>query len=271
MQADSFFPDNYRRYLTENYEARSLRNPSYSLRAYARDLDIAVSTLTEVLKGKYGLSKARVSSLAKSLSLSAEQSQHFADLVRQEHARDPQERAAAKARIQARLHRTTQTMTLDGFKIISDWYHLAILELITLKGFKNDPVWMAKRLGLPELTVKEALERLLRLELIEESKGHLRATDDFSHIGNDTPSQAIRKFHKQILEKALAAIESQSVQERENSSTIFAIAKKDLPEAKKKLSQFRREFAALYSEGKSKDEVYCLSLQFFNLLTSKES
>ncbi len=266
MQETSFFPDNYRRYFTEAYENRSLRNPSYSLRALARDLGMGVSTLNELLKGKYGISKRRIEQVAQALELSAGQAEHFADLVAKEHARNPQDREAAARRVQERLQSSVQSITLDGFRAISDWHHLALLELISLPNFTNDTAWMSQRLGVSELTIVEALDRLERLALIERLKGGIRLTEDFSAIGTDTPSQAIRKFHRQILEKALVALETQTIEERESSSTVFAINKEDLPKAKKKLLQFRREFSRLLSTSPKKNNVYCLSIQFFNLL-----
>lgn len=269
MQETTFFPDNYRRYFTETFESRSMRNPSYSLRAFARDLDIGTSTLTEVLQGKYGLSKGRIEKVAKALQLSSDQTEHFSDLIARDHGRSEKDREEAALRIQLRLRHSIQTITLDGFKVISDWYHLALLELISLPSFKNDTEWMAKRLGLPELTIVEAIDRLERLELIEKTKTGILLTDDFTSIGNNTPSQAIRKFHSQILQKALTALEAQSVDERENSSTVFAINQEDLPEAKKKLLKFRREFSGLLSKNPNKNNVYCLSIQFFSLIQSE--
>lgn len=266
MQETTFFPDNYRRYLTETFENRSLRNPSYSLRAFARDLGIGTSTLTELLQGKYGLSKGRIEKVAKALQLSIDQTEHFSDLVIRDHARSLQEREEAALRVQTRLKQSIQTITLDGFKVISDWYHLTLLELISLPGFQNDPTWIAKSLGLPELTVIEALDRLMRLDLIEKTDNGFLLTDDFSAIGNDTPSQAIRKFHSQILEKALIALQTHPMEKRENSSTVFAINLEDLPQAKKKLLQFRKEFSGLLSKSPDKNDVYCLSMQFFSLI-----
>lgn len=266
MNEANFYPDNYRKYLTENFESRSLRNPSYSLRAYARDLGIGTSTLTEVLKGKYGLSKARIETIVNSLQLTSSQAEHFSDLVTRDHSRNLLDREEAISRIQSRLKQTTESVTLDGFRVISDWYHLALLELITLPNSGSDTSKMAKALNLPELTVKEALERLMRLDLVIKKDDGFYPTDDFSAIGDETPSQIIRKFHRQILEKALTALESQSVEKRENSSTVFAINVEDLPAAKKKLLKFRREFSTLLSNNPHKNDVYCLSVQFFSLL-----
>lgn len=271
MNQTSFYPDNYRRYFTETFENRSLRNPSYSMRAFARDLGIGTSTLTEILQGKYGLSKERLATVAKKLNLTNDQTEHFSDLILIDHSRNGSEKAEASLRVSSRLKNSVQTVTLDGFRAISDWYHMAILELIALAQFQNDTLWMSKRLGLPELTISEAINRLERLDLIIKVGDTLQLTDDFSAIGNETPSEVIRKFHRQILEKAITALDIQSTDQRENSSTVFAINKEDLPKAKKKLVQFRREFSTLLSKTPEKNDVYCLSMQFFSLINQEHN
>ncbi len=266
MSETVFYPDNYRRYFIESFENRSLRNPSYSMRAFARDLGLGTSTLSEILQGKYGLSKSKVEIVVKALQLSEKQGEHFLDLVVRDHSRSLKERDEASQRVQERIKGSMQTMTLDSFRTISEWYHLALLELLILPEFKNETGWMARKLNIPEITVHEALERMERLGMIERKGKKILPTDDFSAIGNETPSELIRKFHRQVLEKAIVALDEQTVSERESSSTIFAISKADLPKAKKKLVQFRREFATLLSKSPDKDDVYCLGIQFFSLL-----
>ena len=48
----------------------------------------------------------------------------------------------------------------DVFSYMSDWYHLAILELTFVKGFKSEAKWMSRRLGISEAEVKPAVDRL---------------------------------------------------------------------------------------------------------------
>src|SRR2546430_13739191 len=48
----------YRRVLRKELESRCRTSPRYSLRAFARDLKISPSRLSEILSGKQGLSRA---------------------------------------------------------------------------------------------------------------------------------------------------------------------------------------------------------------------
>lgn len=266
MTEELIYPENYRKYLTEAYEARLQRNPSYSMRAFARDLGMGVSTLSEVLNGKYGLSKKRIAQVAAALQLSTEQCQHFADLVQKEHGRSDHDRGAAQSRVSSRVNFTEHSIPLDSFKLIADWYHLALLELIALPDFIYETAFIAKRLAISERNAIDAVERLERLNLIEKIDGGLRVTDDFSAVGGDTPSQAVRQYHTQLIEKALISLQVTPMAEREMASLVFKINKDDVPEAKKKLIKFRREFSVLLSKSENKNDVYCLGMQFFSVL-----
>ena len=113
--------------------------------------------------------------------------------------------------------------------------------------------------------VTAAVERMKRLELLEEKNGKLTPTDGFTASPDGIPSEAIKKFHAQILEKALTAVREQTVEERDFSSVILAVDKQDLPKAKERIKNFRREFDAEFGKAKKKDEVYCLGVQFFRL------
>ena len=60
----------YLKLIKQVYTERKTRNKKYSLRAFARDLDIPVSSLSELLSGKSGISKERAIKVADKLNLS---------------------------------------------------------------------------------------------------------------------------------------------------------------------------------------------------------
>src|SRR5688572_17118598 len=76
----------------------------------------------------------------------------------------------------------------DAFRVISDWYHYTILELTFVEGFRNDPTWIANKLGITQFEAKEAIARLKRLELLEEISGKLVKTDTHLASSNGVPS-----------------------------------------------------------------------------------
>src|SRR5207253_4966694 len=156
--------------------------------------------LTELIKGKYGLSAKRALEVGDRLSLSDLQCEHFADLFAMEFARSENLRKKARLSVHRRMSQVTQEIQNDAFKAISEWHHLALLELTEMEdhSFETADI-LAARLGLSNDDVVESLRRLQRLELIKEKDHRLMPTGDWTSVGDGRASEAVRKFHKQIL------------------------------------------------------------------------
>lgn len=257
---------NYKTFLKDRLNEKVQANPKYSLRAFARDLEVSPSVLSELLNGKHGLSEKVAKRIAQNLDLSTHEIQIFCDQVVALNSKSLHKKNQAKERIDAlkEMHQKN-SLQLDHFKIISDWYHFAILELTYLEGFKSDTTWIAKKLGITKLEVESAIERLLRIELLEIKNKKYVATEDFTASPDGIPSDAIKKYQRQLIEKALQAQVMQSVENRDITSLLVAINKNDLLEAKKEIKEFRRRFNSKFGTSKKKDSVYCLALQFFEL------
>lgn len=270
MNGQALYYNDYRLYLSEAFQTRRARNPNYSLRAFARDLGLAVSTLAEVQKGKYGLSPSRALEVAAKLNLSKHQSEHFADLIAAQFARTEEQRQMAQAAVEKRIANFVQEVSLDSFKVISEWHHMAFLELMDLEKHHLDKSRYAKKLGVEEKVIEDSLERMARLGLIELTETSVKPTSHFTSVNNNYNSEAIRSFHKQIIEKALYAIERQDNDKREVSSTLFSVKREDFPAARKALLDFRREFASRFGTTENADDICSLNIQFFSVLAAEE-
>lgn len=255
---------NYRTQLRETLEERCQKNPRYSLRAFARDLNISAPRLSRILNRRHGLSVDAARTIAARLDLSRPEQELFCALVESEHGRASISRATAKKRA-SELAATFKSMSIDSFRFISDWYHLAILELTLVEGFKSQPAWIAQQIGITQGEASAAVERLLRMNLLENDQGTLRATGDHFINPLGTPSDAVRKFHAQILSRAQQALEFQTVEEREFSNLIVALDDESLPRVRELIREFTYRINKEVSNCKPKTRIYNLSIQFFGL------
>lgn len=256
----------YRRFLTRELEDRCQRNPRYSLRAYARDLGLQPGKLSEILRGRCGLSGAMASSLSDRLKLNAQEKRHFIALVEAEHARSPLRRQQAREDLKTlEAQHGFSEVDLERFKIISDWQHLAIHELFLTKGFAGTPAAAARKLGLTEAQALDAMERLAAFGLLQIAEG-LWSRVEMS-LGHSTglPSREIRRHHGQLLERAMGALENVSTEERDFSSLTLAIPEEALPRVRDMIKEFRRRLNREMEEARDKDRVYCLNVNFFPL------
>ncbi len=262
----------YREILKDELARRCQSNPRYSLRAFSRDISVSPPRLSEVLTGKKGLSHQAALDIGKQLGLSSQEIQHFTVLVDAQSARSAVARNIAQSKLeQLRFNSKTRHLQLDAFHCVSDWYHFAILQLMQLPSFCHDHVWIAKRLGIQVPLVDGAMERLVRLKLIEnkkvKKKNKYRALQEYTKAPDGVPSSVIRKFHRQVMEKAILALDQHPTSERDFTNLMMPIDASMLEEARSAIRKFRTRFnKQMTTQNKNKvDQVYCLSIQFFNL------
>lgn len=264
----------YADFLKQRLQERISANPRYSLRAFARDLGLNASKLSEVLNRKQGLSAESARRICRKLSLSPSETEYFCKLVEASDARSKRARLAAQAQIASLAEdQSLRQIQDDTFKIISDWYHYALLSLAETLSFKSDAAWIARRLGITKLEVEQAVSRLARLELLEIKGGKIRPTGVQLTTKSGMPSESIRKFNRQVIEKSLQAIAMQTIDEREIGTLTTSVHTDDLPVIKEMIRRHRRElnqFIMTRNKSRKPNEVYCLAAQFFRLTSRFE-
>lgn len=235
-------------YLQEELLKRIKNNPRYSLRSFAQALGMNSGSLSRIISGKVKPSKRTLILISERLGVSPDR------LSRP----DPGKSA------QTRAHRTLQA---DLFKAIADWYHYAILELTSLKGFKPDHRWIAMRLGISVTEVNVAVERLIRLQFLEiQTDGKwVDRSGDVTTVGNEFTTAAFRKLQHQVLEMGQKALDQVPFELRDQTSIMFAVDAKRIPEIKTKIKAFRRELARHSEEAENKTELYQLGIAFYPL------
>lgn len=257
--------DDYRVFLKSILSRRQRKNSSYSMRAMARDLHMSASNISEVLNGKKNLSLKRASAICDKLSLNSSESSIFVDLVIKEQQGSAPLKEIVLERLklnQANREYTVQDKNI--FQYISNWYHSAILELIETKDFRNSTEWISDQLNISQEKVLTTIERLLKLGLLKKSANSYKRMNVGLTTTCDIPSDYIREYHDQVLDKAKDALQTQSVEERDFSNMMMAIDPSLIPEAKEKIKEFRRELCEFLESGEKK-EVYSLSLQLFRM------
>jgi len=260
-----FFPQDCRYYLQNELMERVKRRPHYSLRAFARDLEVSPAALSGFLNGQIQLSAPRISDISKKIKLTAVHMAHWLDLIEANSGKTTKAKREAQLRIQQRTIKSKKYIDPDSFELISRWEALALLELLGFeKKFSTEE--MASYLGLKKTQLASLLKTLLRLNLISWDTDRWRPQDEDSFVGTDVPSEAIRHFHGQILKKAGQALTKQSLEKRSFRSTVFSMRKKDLPQLKKDLNQFWIDQIGKYAMPTKNDSVYCFSMQLFDLL-----
>ena len=236
----------FKKYLNEEYLGRCQKNPSYSLRSYAKSLSIDPTFLSRIMKGEQSLTTKTIKRLMLEFDMSLES---LLQITRNE----------ALSNIKFFSH--------AEFSLISKWYFFAILDLVDLPNFESSTSFVAKSLGLREFEASAAIEVLVEagyLNISEEPwKNNLQASDWNNH---DVTSTEKKNFQKQILKKAIEAVDEVEIADRYNSSLSLKFDRKLLPEVKKKILDFKEDLDTFIEESsKDKDSIFQLAIAFFPL------
>lgn len=262
-------------FVNRQFSLKKEVNPRFSLRSYAKILGYEnPSLLSSVLKGERKLNTELADKIGGQLNLSALEQKYFQLLILFKYAKNDSERLMYADLLEATKPDTIKShfsVSIDSFRFIDDWYHVAILEMIELKNFKNNYEWMAKKLGrgLNAELVEAAVARLIRLELIEENKKTLQRRDGNFVVDKNIPSDAIKKHHDQFIQFARQAIFDQPINDRDIRSSTITLKKKNYKKAQEILKKAHTELIELSCKDDG-EEVYQICTQLFKLTAFNE-
>ncbi len=260
----------YREYLKEQLLSRSKKNSSYSLRAFARDLDLAPSTLSEILKGSKNLSPEKAHQVATLMGLSTKQRDLFCLWVQSEATKDPSLKARLRERIESSSSKgraPRAELSVDLFCAISEWYHAAICAMAHAPNFSADIKQIAKTLNIKTLEAQRALERLLRLGILTQDTvtKKIKPSEDHWVVDSPIPNEALQKFHRDMLKHAELSLQTQTPSEKVLATETFLLDEADMQEFKEITEDFIQKTLLKAKESKNRKAVYHLGVHLFRL------
>jgi uncharacterized protein (TIGR02147 family) len=254
------------------FEQKKLRNQQFSLRAFARDLEINSGTLSRILKGERIPSMNLGRQLVISLKLDESECDLFLNSLAQAKWNNSPERISQDLRNygqsgggvvqegERRKSISVYKIELEKFKFLADWIHYALMELTYVRGFVNDITWMANKLGRTEKDTSAALERLLELGLVEWKNSRLIKTSERVTTSNKAETSVyLKMMQKDLLDHASKGLDEVDISKRIASSMTMAIDPKNIEKARGLFSSFLADMCNLLEEGEP-EEVYHLLL-----------
>ncbi len=248
--------------LNETLMNLRIKNSNYSLRAFAKKLDISPSALSEILKGKRKVSKQLAERMTNRLHLS------------------PMEKASVLDKFPEKMRRNSKgkpsnlendaylKMTGNQFAVISESIHLAILSLVKTENYQSDITWMSKRLSVSENEVRKALFRLLEMELIIFENGEFKRSSLPIRVEDDVLNLSVQKSHIEDMEIAKEKIINLDVKDRDFSSMTLPGDPALLSKAKMILRDAQLKIEELMEQGKQQ-EVYKVTTYLYPLTNVK--
>lgn len=232
----------YRTILKRELELRKERNGSYSLRSFARFLEISPTALSQVLNKNRNLAKSSVDKIIKKLDL-------------------PDEEARAI------LARDRDSFRDEDYHLLSetdfdqlDWWHFAILSLLDTDKHGHKAAWFAERLNIEEAIAEKALQTLLKMKLIEDVAGRLRGLQPRIRVSGELSEGRRRAYAKSLASKAIDELTGAS-SAGVISSIMLPFSEKELARAEKFIHNFVNRFNEIFATSAS-TSVFGLTIMF---------
>ncbi|MCX6126783.1 MAG: TIGR02147 family protein [Proteobacteria bacterium] len=232
--------------LTEWSRIRQI-NPAFSLRSFAKRIGLQAPALSQIINGKRRVSLKLARRLLDRLDAPPLETQRvFKRLVDQ-----------------ASKNSTYQTIDMDHYHLLADWFHFSILSLVETNDFNADPVWIADRLKISKTSARTALTRLKKLGFLAEStSGKLSLCQPKFATSDNVSNLAVKKSHSQSLDLAKLSLYEDDLALRDITTMNLAIDIRKIPQAKIAIREFREKIANLL-ETNDRTEVYQLCVQLF--------
>lgn len=165
----------------------------------------------------------------------------------------------------------SRDLSAEEFRFVSDWHHVALLNHIGTTGKKLSFEKLSRNFDVPEDEMKEALVRLVKLGLIEETAPTTyRRNGAFFKTQSEVPSRAIRNFHFQILQKACHSLEEVDVTQREFGAVVLPVDETNYELIKEEIRKFKDAVSKLSASSSAKSKVSVVSVQLFPLETDSK-
>jgi len=260
---------NYRIFLHDYYVYKKKTSAAFSLRYFADKAGLSSHAhLKLVIDGKRSITKNTVVKMIDGLGLVEERAAYFENLVFFNQAKTDKEKhfyyaQLVKASPRSRLHK----MESAQLRIFKEWYHSAILEMVTLKNFNPAPEWVARHL-MGKVTPQQAAEslRLLtELGLLVKTANGYRQQNTLLTTDDEVRDMMVKLYHQQMLRLTEGVIDELPAEERDVSAVTFSIKRKDFPALKKHLQLMRKELLDFSADAGNAEDVVQVNIQLFPL------
>lgn len=259
----------YRTFLIAHVQDCKKKKPSWTYGVFARQLGLKdPSSITKIIQGQREPGEIVTGKIIHYFQFSPKDAQYFRDLIRLKKIKNDPRLSVLLLEKMGKDHPNASLRLLDDktFQIISNWYCIAIREMVKLKNFTSDPQWISKTLEfkVTPTDVSKSIELLIQVGLLTREEGKLKIIDGRFQTSNELSSEAIKRYHESMLDVAKEALRKFNLNEREFSASTLTMSSKRITEAKELIRDFKSKFSKLLEE-EDGDVTTQIQIQFFPL------
>ncbi len=261
----------YRRYLFDLTKALKAQKSHFNHSNIAKWLGLkSPGYLKMIIDGKRNLTDDLMQKLCEVLQIENKERRYFTALVLYNQEDNPDRKLQRFHELTALTpNRGQYEIKKNQYQYFANPHYPCVRELVTLKDFKEDYDWIAKRCQ-PSINVseaKDAVEKLLELGLLaRDANGKLVQTESFVRTEDyDTQIVETYQMHDAMLSLAREALIKVAQAERHYYAMTLSLPKDKAKEVIDKFYEFRDQIVRIINESPNgnNDEVYQINFQFF--------
>lgn len=233
----------YREILKDIFVQRVSNNPSYSLRAFARDLDLSVSYLSEVLTSKKILKATYIDQIILKLNLDENSATIFKE----------------SCLFENKGKSSLKEISKEDFNDINDPLVFALLSTFFLEDFVNDIDWISEKLRISKEKCHQLINALVEKDILEIKDGQITRKSLNYIVKNFSNPEKLREFHQKCLFQIDQSLTNMPSEKIHLNHLSFAINPDKISTFREKTDKYLDEIEKLMETGPQKD-LYSLAV-----------
>lgn len=257
MQSIFCYQD-YRKYLHDFYTECNLRNPKFSLRAFAAKLELNVSNIVRIISGERNISESSLERIINYLKLREREAEYFRLLVNYNQSKNDAEKQALYGQVLLFRKARLRNLGKEHDEYFSNWYNVALRELLHI--FKT-PV-TSKQLSAMLIPspkpneIRKSLNLLQKLGLINKnSDGTYSLKEQMLSTPNEWTGTAIHLFQIAMAELGKQALDRFPKNQRDISTLTLSLSDEGMAKIKDILKKAREEMLEIANADKKPDRI----------------
>lgn len=239
----------------------------YSTRTFAESIGVkGPNFMKMVIDGERNFAEPTITRVAQAFELNAKESEFFYHLVLFNQKKSLEEKNTHYEKL-LNSRRFQEVHRLEGkqLELYSHWYIGAIYESIQQNPGPIDLQELASDFGIRAYQVEKALRVLEELELIKRQGKTFKASDSKMSTSPQMENLMVRNYHREMIEKALEALDQMETTRRELGALTLALSPEDFEKFRKELFEMVHQLNLKYSKSTGQKVIYQLNYQVFPL------
>jgi uncharacterized protein (TIGR02147 family) len=240
----------FRSYLKDWFRYRKGVQPGYSMRGFARNPALGISStsfMTNLIKGARNLTQRQRLAFIKALKLEDAEAEYFDFLVQFNQAKTLDEKNYFFAHLSRYRGSRAKLLQEGQYAFFTEWHHSVIWNYIGLKGSEATPARIARHLAeeLPPGKIQESLDLLLDMGLIKRTANGYDVSERHLVTDKSVLGQVAKDYHRAFLRLAAGALDRYSADRRQFKVLAFTVSDKGFAAVKQRIEAFLQEVNVL--------------------------